>query len=1009
MADKRKNLVNYQHELFRKLTRLFSGPISTRRQQSPRHLKRFQLDKYSSRIKSTSGQEFKKSMRTPWEQFSHNFYAECNRHDRYVDFSQMEFTGECCSALDIYADEMTTASALREMLTIKCTNQEIKHVLQNLYYNIMNIEYNLFGWCRSMCKFGDFFLFLDIDEKEGISHVIGLPTEQVERLEGEDKNNPDYVQFQWNSAGLTIENWQMLHFRILGNDKFFPYGSCLSYDSKVYTQNGVKEIKDIVAGDIVISYDINSKKVITSNVLDKVYTGKKRCYRISTRHNFIDATKEHKVAVYDHEREALTYKFVDELKLGDLLAVKKTHETEENIGVIKEQGNNYKSSWDKVCNVPDYVDTGLAQLFGFMLGDGWISHNEITFSMGIYPELNDTYRDLIVKYSGGKARYLINPYGKTDRVTVCSAMLRKVLRDMGFVGDVYTKRLPTWIFSARREIKEAMLQGLYDSDGCCNVDKWNVARYQFELCNQDLLKDIKCLIQTLGYKTGKISSRDRSNDKPHYIHGRKINTARSYNFYYYLSLQAGHKKYTSKEDENILLEPIVSIEQDEEKDVYDIMVDNQDHNFFANGVLVHNSVLDSARRVWRQLMLLEDAMMAYRVVRSSERRVFYVDVAGIDPNDLPAYMEQVMSTMKRNRVVDQDTGRVDLRYNPMSVEEDYYIPVKGDSQTKIENLSGGQNTTAIDDVKYIRNKLFAALKIPAAYLSADGEDGGASEDKTTLSQKDIHFARTIQRLQKIVIAELEKAGIIHLFTLGFRGDDLTSFSLSLNNPSVIAELQELERWKSKFDVAAAATEGMFSKRWIATNLLGLSNEEFQRMQIERFYDKKIDAAVEASGEQAAVDAAPMGAGIDAAGGGMEGMTPPGEGGAGEPPPEEEEGLPVVPPSEEQQAYRSPQQLRQLQQVAHRPKNMTYLRGVHRGHGRDARTEAGPRARSYKNLAGLEVEEADPIRLPRQFMHNLGQGMITEGKTSIYTEDENRIEQAAGLVKLLEEKMNKDSQ
>ena len=160
-----------------------------------------------------------------------------------------------------------------------------------------------------------------------------------------------------------------------------------------------------------------------------------------------------------------------------------------------------------------------------------------------------------------------------------------------------------------------------------------------------------------------------------------------------------------------------------------------------------------------------------------------------------------MNQMKRHQVVDPKTWRVDLRYNPLSIEEDYYIPGRGTSGTKIDSLKGGDFTGAIDDVKYLRDKLFSALKVPQSYLSM-GE--GATEHKTTLAQKDIRFARTIQRLQRVIVTELEKIGIIHLFTLGFRGDDLLSFKLLLNNPSKIAELQEIEHFKSKLDVATAS-------------------------------------------------------------------------------------------------------------------------------------------------------------------------------------------------------------
>ena len=196
----------------------------------------------------------------------------------------------------------------------------------------------------------------------------------------------------------------------------------------------------------------------------------------------------------------------------------------------------------------------------------------------------------------------------------------------------------------------------------------------------------------------------------------------------------------------------------------------------------------------------------------------------------------------------------------MSIEEDYFIPVRAGSVTDIQTLAGAQNITQIDDIKYLRDKLFSALKIPQAYL-AMGE--GAAEDKTTLAQKDIRFARTIQRLQRVIIAELEKIGIIHLYTLGFRGDDLLSFKLALNNPSKIAELQEIEHWKAKFDIAASATEGFFSRRWVAEHIFGMSHEEFARNQREMFYDRKHDASLQTVAEA-------VGAAGDVGGGGLGG-------------------------------------------------------------------------------------------------------------------------------------------
>ena len=493
-----KTNVNPESNLFKMLTRLFSGPIVNYRSQSGRRIRRQHLDKFASRFKSASGQQFKKAVYSPLDTIATNAIANQRRTERYVDFDQMEYTPEIASTLDIYADEMTTYSNLSPMLNIKCPNEEIRAVLTALFDQVINLQYNLFGWARTMCKYGDFFLYLDIDETFGVKAVIALPPAEIERLEGKDATNPNYLQYQWNSAGMTFENWQVCHFRILGNDKYAPYGS---------------------------------------------------------------------------------------------------------------------------------------------------------------------------------------------------------------------------------------------------------------------------------------------------------------------------------------------------------------------------SILEPARRIWRQLVLMEDAMMAYRIVRSSERRVFKIDVGSIPPQEVEQYMQKIVTQLKRHQVIDPDTGRVDLRYNPMSIEEDYFIPVRAGSVTDIVSLAGAQNISAIDDIKYLRDKLFSALKIPHSYLT-HGE--GAEEDKTTLAQKDIRFARTIQRLQRVIIAELTKVGIIHLYTLGFRGDDLLNFSLSLNNPSKISELQEMEHWKQKFDIAASATEGYFSRRWVTEHIFGMSHEQFLRNQREMYYDRKHDAALQAVAEAAAAEGAAA-AGMDMGG------------------------------------------------------------------------------------------------------------------------------------------------
>jgi len=259
------------------------------------------------------------------------------------------------------------------------------------------------------------------------------------------------------------------------------------------------------------------------------------------------------------------------------------------------------------------------------------------------------------------------------------------------------------------------------------------------------------------------------------------------------------------------------------------------------------SVLESARRIWRQLILIEDAMLVYRIIRAPERRVFYIDVGNVPPEDVASYVEQAKSSLKKSVVASSSTGQADLRYNPMAVDEDYYIPVRGgDSGTKIDTLAGGTNATAIEDVEYIQKKLFAAIKIPKAYLGYD-EDIGA---KATLAQEDIRFSRSIQRIQKTVISELNKLAMIHLYSHGYDAEELLDFDLRLSNPSSVAQLQKLELISMRFDIAGKVPEGMLNRGWVRKNVLGLTEEDIEGITEGLKQDKLDDAEIEAAGGEA---------------------------------------------------------------------------------------------------------------------------------------------------------------
>ena len=457
--------------LFRRLTTLFrSGPVIKRKVRN--------LD---SSMKGSSAFELFRKDRSHVYSSAMSAYGTYDRMARYSDFSEMEYTPEISSALDIYSEETVAADEHGKVLHVYSENYTIEKLLDDLFYDTLNVEFNLTSWVRNLCKYGDFFLFNDVSPEHGVINAFPIPVNEIEREEGFDPEDPMAVRFRWVTQGNQIlENWQVTHMRVLGNDAFLPYGS---------------------------------------------------------------------------------------------------------------------------------------------------------------------------------------------------------------------------------------------------------------------------------------------------------------------------------------------------------------------------SVLEAARRIWRQLILVEDAMLVYRIVRSPERRVFYVDVGNVPPEDIPTYMEQVQATLKKAQVVDKSSGRVDLRYNPLSVDEDYYLPVRGsDSGTKIDTLAGGQNATAIEDVEYIQKKLFAALKIPKAYLGYD-EGLGA---KATLSQEDVRFSRTIARIQRTVIAELNKMAIIHLYCNGFEGEDLLDFQLKLSNPSTIAQQQKLELYRTRFDVAATANniDGLVSRDWVRKRIFNMTDDQILMIKDQREEDKLDDLRIE---------------------------------------------------------------------------------------------------------------------------------------------------------------------
>jgi hypothetical protein len=256
-----------------------------------------------------------------------------------------------------------------------------------------------------------------------------------------------------------------------------------------------------------------------------------------------------------------------------------------------------------------------------------------------------------------------------------------------------------------------------------------------------------------------------------------------------------------------------------------------DTNFLPYG----KSMVEGARRIWKQLSLMEDAMLIHRIMRAPEKRVFKIDIGNIPPQEVDNYMQKIINKMKKTPFVNKDTGDYNLKYNIQNLTEDFFLPVRGsDSGTTIDNLQGLEYA-AIEDIDYLKNKLFAALRVPKAYLSYDENVNG----KATLAAEDVRFARTIERIQRTVVSELTKIAIVHLAAQGIDDSEMTNFELTLTNASTIYEQEKVNLWSEKVRLATDVKAlNMLSSDWAYHNVFGLSEDEIDMERAKVVLDLK---------------------------------------------------------------------------------------------------------------------------------------------------------------------------
>ena len=256
-----------------------------------------------------------------------------------------------------------------------------------------------------------------------------------------------------------------------------------------------------------------------------------------------------------------------------------------------------------------------------------------------------------------------------------------------------------------------------------------------------------------------------------------------------------------------------------------------DTNFLPYG----KAMIENGRRVWKQLQLMEDAMLIHRIMRAPEKRIFKIDIGNINPNEVDNYMQKIINKMKKTPFVDKNTGDYNLKYNIQNLTEDFFLPVRGgDSGTSIDNLAGLEYA-AVEDIDYLKAKLFAALKIPKAFLGYEEDVNG----KATLAAQDVRFARTIERIQRTIVSELYKIAIVHLAGQGIDDSEMTNFQLTLTNASTIYEQEKVNLWSEKVRLASDMKAlNMLSTDWVYHNIFGISEDEMDTERAKMVLDLK---------------------------------------------------------------------------------------------------------------------------------------------------------------------------
>jgi len=828
-------------------------------------------------------------------QFNPTLNYQTLRLQLYADYEAMDTDGIISSVLDILCEESTLKGEIEEVLTIRSSNENIQRILYNLFYDVLNIEFNLPMWIRSMCLHKDTKIPLlsgtEMNIKDLALEFENNPDKEIwvySVQEGTNQIVPGKVKW----CGLTRENTAIV--RVTLDD-----GTYLDTtpDHKFIMRDGSKvEAKDLKEGQSLMPFytKTSTKAKDSMEGYEKVYNPMSDKYNVTHRlvahechiRNIKEEVKEggrydtHHVDFNKKNNtpsNLLRLKHEDHLKLHTDISKEVLWGNPEVIAKRKDSIHKWLTSDRRKADMSANMMGKYPEPFKLYnnsedhkkhnairresMKDAWKTGKIKIHKLGF----DENCMNYISQYIQGKGRYVTISEtfaylkGSADFEKLFEVANPKYTRDLKkglhshsfstlierATGMKYHRYVATIIEGAVNDNHYKRSEGIHADKALTNHKVVSV-KYL------DELSDTYCM-EVEGPK----GEQDRHNfavcsnnvDGTHSRNGVFVSNCKYGDLYLHLDIAEKFGIYAAKPLS--VYDMIREEGQDPNNPAYIRFIHDpvsvaggttatKNKESFENFEIAHfrlltdtnylpygRSYIEPARKYFKQYTLMLDAMLLHRIMRAPEKRIFYINVGNIPPNEVDAFIQKTVTTMKKTPFMDQTTGDYNLKFNVQNMLEDFYIPVRpGDNTTKIDTAKGLEYA-GIEDVEFLRDLMLGSLKVPKAFLNYSDELNG----KSTISALDVRFSRTIERIQRIVLSELEKIALIHLYVQGFEDADLVNFKLGLNNPSIIYEQEKIALLKEKVSLAADIIDKkLFSSDWVGDKIFQMSEDQINEQR-----------------------------------------------------------------------------------------------------------------------------------------------------------------------------------